>query len=75
MSATQLNTATVLAIHNHALERFGGMPSVRDMGALESAIAQPYQTFGGIDLYPTPAEKAAILAFSIVNNHPFADGN
>ena len=32
-------------------------------------------TFGGKDLYPTPAEKAAALAFSIIRNHPFIDGN
>lgn len=32
-------------------------------------------TFGGQDLYPTLAEKAAALCFSLVQNHPFVDGN
>lgn len=45
------------------------------MGALESAIAQPRATFAGSDLYPTLVEKAAALCFSLVQNHPFVDGN
>src|SRR5712691_2934046 len=36
---------------------------MRDLGALESAIAQPKATFGGIDLYPTLIDKAAVLGF------------
>jgi death-on-curing protein len=45
------------------------------LGALESAIAQPRMTFGGEDLYPTIIDKAAVLGFAIVMNHPFVDGN
>ena len=48
---------------------------LRDLGLLESALAQPRQTFGGADLYPTLAEKAAAVGFSLINNHPFVDGN
>ena len=44
-------------------------------GPLESALHQPQASFGGEDLYPTVEKKAAALAFSIVNNHPFVDGN
>ena len=40
-----------------------------------SALAQPEMTFGGEDLYPTLIDKAAALGFSLVNNHPFVDGN
>jgi death-on-curing protein len=32
-------------------------------------------TFGGDDLYPGLLEKAAVLGFSIIMNHPFVDGN
>lgn len=32
-------------------------------------------SFGGAELYPTLAEKAAALCFSLVMNHPFVDGN
>ena len=42
---------------------------------LESALGQPRQTFGGEDLYPTIAAKAAALGFSLIMNHPFIDGN
>ena len=45
------------------------------MGALESAVAQPHLTFGGVDLYQTIQEKVATLCFSLVTNHPFVDGN
>ncbi len=42
---------------------------------MDSALAQPQMTFGGQDLYPGLAEKAAALGFSLVCNHPFMDGN
>lgn len=45
------------------------------MAALESAIAQPFMTFNGVDLYPSLTDKAAALAFAIISNHPFVDGN
>jgi len=32
-------------------------------------------TFGDEDLYPTIAEEAAALRFSLIKNHPFVDGN
>lgn len=57
------------------LAQSGGSAGVRDRGALDSAVAQPRMTFGGQDLYPTLAEKAAALGFSLVKNHPFVDGN
>lgn len=48
---------------------------MRDLGALELALAQPYMGFGGQELYPTVVEKASALAFSLIMNHPFVDGN
>ena len=53
----------------------GGAPGIRDLGALESAVAQPKATFDGVDLYPTLVERAAALGFSLVQGHPFVDGN
>jgi death-on-curing protein len=70
-----LSLKTVLAIHERSLEEYGGDPGVRDQGLLESAVAQPRARFGGSDLYPSLAEKAAALAFSLAKNHPFFDGN
>jgi death on curing protein len=40
-----------------------------------SAIAAPFATFGAIDRYPDPAERAAICCSRIIRNHPFPDGN
>jgi death-on-curing protein len=65
----------VLELHDRLVEQTGGAAGLRDRGQLESAVAQPQMTFGGADLYPTLAEKAAALAFSLVRNHPFVDGN
>lgn len=65
----------VLELHSLVLQQSGGMPGLRDRNILESAIAQPAMTFGGQDLYPTVAHKAAALGFSLVMNHAFIDGN
>ena len=70
-----LSKEVVLAIHSESLSRFGGLDGVRDEGLLESALAQPFQTFNGTELYPTTAMKAARYAFGIIKDHPFADGN
>lgn len=65
----------VLELHRRLIELFGGAAGIRDLRALESALAQPRLTFGGEELYPTIAEKAASLGFSLIKNHPFVDGN
>lgn len=62
-------------IHDILIEKFGGTKGIRDMGALESAINRPYQTFDGKDLYPYPVDKAAAIFESLISNHPFVDGN
>lgn len=70
-----LTLGEILDIHHQVTQRSGGSEGVRDLGELESAIAQPRMTFGGEDLYPTIVDKASSLGFSIVMNHPFVDGN
>ena len=65
----------ILRLHDLSIINYGGSQGIRDQGLMESAIARPYQTFGGKDLYPTVLEKAAALAESIIINHPFIDGN
>jgi death-on-curing protein len=65
----------VLGIYKRVMQETGGLVGIRDLGALESAIAQPYMTFGGNELYPSLVEKAAALGFSLIQNHPFTDGN
>lgn len=70
-----LTKEEVIAIHAASLERFGGLPGIRDEGLLDSAIAQPMQSFGNTELYPTIEEKASRLAFGLIKNHAFLDGN
>ena len=65
----------VLELHARLLEQSGGAEGIRDTSALESSLAQPLQTFGGEDLYPSIPVKAAALCFFLVRNHPFVDGN
>lgn len=71
----KLTTETALRVHAQLVTTFGGAHGVRDHGSLESAMARPYQTFGGTDLYTTPQEKASALLESLAINHPFVDGN
>ena len=65
----------VLELHHQLIEQYGGSEGIHDLGALESALAQPRMTFGGEDIYPTVIEKAAAIGFSLIKNHPFVDGN
>lgn len=70
-----LSLAEVVDLHRRILQVTGSAIGLRDLGALESAIAQPQATFGGVHLYPTLAEKAAALSFALIQGHPFVDGN
>lgn len=65
----------IISLHAKIIAQSGGGLGLRDRGALESAVAQPEMTFGGVDLYPSIAEKAAALGHSLIQNHPFVDGN
>ena len=65
----------VIALHRAILEDSGGASGIRDLGALESALAQPRATFDGVDLHASLHAKAAALGFSLASNHPFLDGN
>ena len=65
----------VLGLHYRIVEQSGGSTGIRDFGMLESALAQPRMTFEEKELYPTVVDKAAVLGVSIINNHPFVDGN
>ena len=53
----------------------GGSVGLRDEGLLDSALESAFATFDDVELYPSKEEKAAKLAFSLVSNHAFVDGN
>jgi death on curing protein len=70
-----LTLRQVLRLHELIMAQAGVVATVRDLAGLESAVAQPWMTFGGSDLYPSLHEKAAAIGFSLIRNHPFVDGN
>ena len=70
-----LTIGEVLVLHRLVIAQAGGASGVRDRGALESAVGQPLATFAGAPLYPDVIDRAAALAFFLVSNHPFVDGN
>lgn len=65
-----LNVVEVLALHAILIDEFGGTDGVRDLGALESAVFRPQTGY-----YEDPIAEAAALLESLVQNHPFLDGN
>jgi death-on-curing protein len=70
-----LQLAELLELHRRLIEQSGGMQGLRDLGLLEASLALPRQSFAGTDLYPGVVAKAAALGFSLIQNHPFVDGN
>lgn len=59
-----LTLGEVVALHRAVIETTGGATGLRDLFGLESALAQPRATFGGIDRHSTLQAKAAALAYS-----------
>lgn len=57
------------------IETTGGSQGVRDEGMLESALYNPFQSFGGEELYPSIQAKAVQLCYGLVKNHAMVDGN
>jgi len=49
--------------------------STRYTHALERCVGQPFQSFGGRQLYPGLVKKAAVLFYLMIKNHPFQNGN
>jgi len=65
-----LTVADVLGMHTVLMQRYGGLPGVRDPGALEAALFRPQTGY-----YDDIVAEAAALLESLAINHPFIDGN
>ena len=65
----------IIESHQNQIDTYGGSHGIRDIGLLESAIAQPEASFGGQYLHADIFEMAAAYLFHLVMNHPFVDGN
>ncbi|MDR1832923.1 MAG: Fic family protein [Fusobacteriaceae bacterium] len=70
-----LTKAQLLHLHEKLLEKTGGLPGIRDESLLNSSLAGPFQTFDGVEFYPTVVGKIARTSYNLVCNHPFIDGN
>lgn len=65
-----VTTADALFFHTQLIKRYGGAAGIRDLGVLESALHRPQTGY-----YETIVHEAAALCESLVQNHPFIDGN
>lgn len=70
-----LTREQVIKLHQALIETSGGSSGIRDVGMLDSALKTPLQTFDENELFPSVLDKAARLAFGLIKNHPFIDGN
>lgn len=70
-----LSLKALLELHRDQIRKYGGESGVRDAGVLESAHQKTLQSAEGKPLHSGPIEKAAALAYGIIRNHPFVDGN
>ena len=70
-----LTKAQIVELHMAIYERYGGDHGVLNEGMLDSALQAPFQTFGGEELVPDTKEKIVRLAFGLIKNHAFRDGN
>ena len=65
----------IIESHQNQIDTYGGSHGIRDIGLLESAIAQPEASFGGQYLHADIFEMAAAYIYHLVMNHPFVDVN
>lgn len=70
-----LSKEQVLFLHSQLIAETGGLDGVRDDSLLDSALNAPFQSFGGMDVFPSVQQKAARLGYGLVKNHAFLDGN
>lgn len=65
----------VISIHENVINVYGGIHGVRDKGLVSSIVRGVFQTFGGVELYPTDKDKVCRLYYMFVTNQVFLDGN
>lgn len=70
-----LNFDDIVLLHKKSIQRYGGSDGIRDKGLVESALARPYATFDGEDLYKDDIDKISVVVYSLIKNHGFVDGN
>ena len=70
-----LTKEQIIMLHEAIYERYGGSCGVLNEGMFDSALQAPFQTFGGEELFPDTKDKILRLAYGLIKNHSFRDGN
>lgn len=70
-----LTVNEIISMHSKLIAKTGGTDGLRDFGLLESAVNSSNASYDDVEVYKTVEEKSARLAYSIVSNHAFVDGN
>lgn len=71
----RLTKQHIIMLHSKLIQETGGIDGVRDESLLDSAINAPFQSYDGIDIYPSIQQKGARLGYGLIANHAFIDGN
>lgn len=69
-----LNKEQIKYLHSKMIQETGGSNGIRDEGLPDSALSAPFQSFGGMELYPSMIRKGARLCYGLIKNHAFFDG-
>lgn len=71
----RLAKTQVLMLHRELIQETGGADGLLDESLLDSALNAPFQSFGGVDAFPSIQQKGARLGYGLIQNHAFVDGN
>ena len=75
MKHIEISAQLAEKIHEQLVSATGGASGLRDAALLESALSPGWQTGGGSESSRSAEDQAARVCFSIIENHPFVDGN
>lgn len=75
MNVRFLEMDEIMHLHARQLAAFGGTPGIRDLGALQSALAMPEAGMGDVYFHQDLWSMASAYLFHLCQNHPFVDGN
>ena len=70
-----INLDEVIKLQEKIIFLYGGSYGIREMNLLKSSIESVFQTYDGMELYPSTLDKIIQVSYSLIENHCFIDGN
>ena len=70
-----LTKEQIISLHDELICETGGIHGLRDEALLDSALHSPFQSFDGVEAFPSIQQKGARLGYGLISNHVFLDGN